>query len=357
MVSSVTLASMAEVMAASPDAIGPVREEGGGRRGVHLAVGLMAVLMLVMAASLFVGARPTAVSEVWTALQAGPGAEGDLGPVVWSMRMPRMVLAVAAGGALAIGGALAQVWTRNSLADPGIIGITAGAGFAVALGVTVWHAGPAARTLWGLAGAAGAAAITLFAVRGSRNPMSLILVGTGVSASLSALTTILALYTMRSLEAMRHWTVGTTVGKGTDDIRIAVAGLVLGSVLAAWVARPMDLASMGDDVARGLGVDPDRTRVLAGAAIIVLAGSATAAVGPVAFVGLAAPHIARALAGGALVRLLPVVFLVGALLTLAADMLGRVVARPGELEVSLVLALLGAPLLIAVVRAGKVVLS
>ena len=313
-----------------------------------LAVSTIAATIL----SIFIGARPTGFITVLHSLGGTPD-DPSLHTILWSYRIPRTLAATACGIALAVAGGPAQTWTRNTIADPGIIGITFGAAFAVALGVTLGIDSSTGRLVLAVLGATATAALTLFLVRNADDNLALILVGTGVSASLSAFTTILALQTSRTLEILRHWTIGSTSGTTGGDLGVLSVGLVVGLLITAQVARPMDLIAMGDSVSTTLGSDPRRTRFLAATAIVILCAGATAAVGPVAFVGLAGPHIARSLVGPSLTVCLPVAALVGALLTLGADMAGRVLLRPGEVEFSVILAFIGAPLLIAVVRRGK----
>lgn len=312
-------------------------------------------LILACVLSVIVGARPTAPDAAFTAFFAGPeGANGTgLSQVVWQLRVPRTILAVVTGGALAVSGALAQAWTRNPLADPGIIGITAGSGFAVAIGATLGIVGMTQQAGLALAGAGVVAVAILVVARTSEDPLTLLLVGFGLAAALSAGTTLLALHDTSVLDGMRQWTVGSTVGRDADDLAIAGIGLALGLVAGIAAARPMDLLSMGEGAAVGLGGSPAATRTVTALAIVILAGSATAAVGPIAFVGFAAPHIVRRFTGPTLTRMLAPVLLAGATITLVADVLGRVLARPGEVEVSVVLAIIGAPLLIASVARGR----
>ncbi|RAV34730.1 hypothetical protein CWC39_01885 [Corynebacterium heidelbergense] len=331
------------------------------RRPNASAALVLAGLVLVATAvgSLFLGSHGAGAGEVVRALLAGPGQvqRGSTGEfaalhdVVWQLRAPRALLAMAVGAALAIAGAIAQVWTGNPLADPGILGVNAGAGCAVAAGATVgWAATAAGRTGLALAGAALAAAVVLLVARGAREPMTMVLVGIGVMLCFQAVMNVLSLYTGAALNGVRMWAVGSTSGRGMGDVALAAAGLAAGGVLAAVVARPLDLVAMGEEAAASLGVSAGRVRLLAAVAIVVLAGTATASVGMVLFVGFAAPHVVRWATGPALTRLLPACAVVGAQMALVADVLGRFVMRPGELEMSVVLAIVGAPLMIAVVR-------
>ncbi|KQB84962.1 FecCD family ABC transporter permease [Corynebacterium oculi] len=310
------------------------------------------ILVALVVLSLLLGSRTIPLGEVAQAVLAGPSAAEGTGTehVVWNLRVPRTVLAVAAGASLGMAGALAQAWTRNPLADPGFIGVTSGAAFAVAVGMTLGWGGLGGKITLALVGAAIASVIVLMVSRVSLDPLTVILVGVGVSAALQAGTTALALSSRGVLDAMRQWTVGATMGRGGEDIAVAWAGLLIGGLLAALIARPMDLLSMGEEASTALGAAPERIRLGAMAVVVILAGTATAAVGPVVFVGFAAPHIVRTLLGPSLASTLLPTALVGGALTLAADIIGRLVMRPGEIEMSIVMAGVGAPMIIWAVR-------
>ena len=316
-------------------------------------VALLAGLLLLTAiASLLLGARAIPLGDLWTVLTQGPGVGSDEGTVVWGLRFPRTVLAAAAGASLAVAGAFAQSWTRNPLADPGIIGLTAGASFFVAIFFTLGLSSSAWTAVAAIIGAAITAAVVVAATRKAKDSLTLILVGVGLSWALTSAATLLALQSDRIFDGMRQWNVGSTVGKDGGDITIAVAGLVIGLILASLTCRPMDILALGDDAASGLGSSPNTTRALAGFVVVTFAGMATAAVGPIVFVGFAAPHLVRPFTGPTLSRMyIPVAF-AGAILTVVADIIGRLVMRPGELEVSIVLAIVGAPFLIAAVVKG-----
>ncbi|WP_333617644.1 FecCD family ABC transporter permease [Dietzia sp.] len=319
-----------------------------------LVIGIAAAAFVVAAvASLFLGARWTSVGDVIGALLAGPHAEtSDIHILVWDLRFPRTVLAAAAGASLAVAGAFSQSWTRNPLADPGIIGITSGASFVVALFYGFGLAGGAWGAFGAIIGAAAVAAVVVLTTRRTQDPISLILVGFGLTTALGAGSTLVALQSSSVLDAMRQWVVGSTVGRGGTDIAIALTGLLIGLALAACIARPMDVLALGDDAAAGLGSSPTTTRTLAGVVVVVLAGLTTAAVGPIVFVGFAAPHLVRRFTGPSLTRMLVPVALTGAAVTVLGDIVGRLVFQPGELEVSVVLAFFGAPLLILAVSKG-----
>jgi len=317
-------------------------------------------LALLLVASLYLGSKDLSIGEVTSILMHGPhpSTQSDINAeqsgIIWDLRVPRTLLAVITGAALAMAGAIAQSWTRNPLADPGIIGVNAGASFAVAAALTLgWATTVGERTLVGLVGAAVAALIVLLISRVSRNPLTLVLVGVGVTFALQAATNMLSLYSSDTLEGLRRWTVGSTAGRGMEDVALAALGLALGALCGALAARPLDLLAMGEDSARSLGSSPTRTRLLAAAAVIILAGSATATVGLVTFVGFAVPHLLRPLTGPALTRLLLPTGIVGGAAVLLADIVGRFVLQPNELEMSIVLAIVGAPVMILAVRRKK----
>lgn len=313
---------------------------------------LAGLLLLTGVASLLLGARAIPLGDLLTVLSQGPGTGTDEGTVVWGLRFPRTVLAAAAGASLAVAGAFAQSWTRNPLADPGIIGLTAGASFFVAVFFTLGLTGSAWTAFAAIIGATLTASVVVAATRKAKDSLTLVLVGVGLTWALTSAATLLALQSDRTFDAMRQWNVGSTVGKDGGDIAIALTGLVVGLILASLTCRPMDILSLGDDAASGLGSSPNTTRALAGVVVVTFAGMATAAVGPIVFVGFAAPHLVRPFTGPTLSRMYIPVALAGATLTVAADIIGRLVMRPGELEVSVVLAIIGAPFLIAAVVKG-----
>ncbi|WP_448851587.1 FecCD family ABC transporter permease [Corynebacterium sp. 335C] len=334
-----------------------------GRRAATYAAAAL-VLAALLAASVLLGAKPTPPGDVVSALLAGPGGDGGAAApatggipthhIVWDLRVPRTLLAAAVGASLAVAGAVAQSWTGNRLADPGIIGVNAGAAFAVAVGLVAGvGATQTSRAMLGLVGAAAAAAVVVLISRRTRDPLTFILVGVGLTFALQAATNMMSLHTSSALQGMRMWTVGSTIGRDMPEAALAGIGLLVGLALAAAAARPLDLLEMGEDSARSLGVSPRSARALAAAVVVALAGTATAAAGLVAFVGLAAPHIVRPFTGPALTRLLPAAACAGAAACVAADIVGRFVARPGEVEMSIVLAIAGAPVMIWAVRRGR----
>ena len=323
-----------------------------GRSRARLATGLVVVTLLLFLCSLVVGSRAIPLPDLFSALLHG--GEADIENIVWDLRIPRTFLAYFAGAAIAVSGVIAQSWTRNPLADPGFIGITAGASFLVALGTAVGIAtSTGVRTALALLGAGVATTLVLGVSRRFQDPLTLVLVGAGVAAALSSGAMLIGLYSTDVLDSMRRWTIGSTFGRGPEDVAIAGAGLLVGLIIAARVARPLDLLAMGEESSVALGGSPSLTRRGAALSIVILAGCATAATGPVAFVGFAIPHLLRRLTGPEVAAMIAPAALLGGCSVLAADILGRLIAGPSELEMSIVVAFVGAPFLIWAVHRGE----
>jgi iron complex transport system permease protein len=326
------------------------------RRLIGLAALLGAVLLGCLA-SVAVGAKPIPLYAVWHALLTPTGVEDDI--VVRSLRIPRTVLGVLAGLALGLAGALIQGHTRNPLADPGLLGVDAGAAFLVVIGIYAFGVTSLFGYVWFAFAGALAASVGVFKLgsvgRGGPTPVTLALAGAAVTALLSALTSTVLLLDVATLDAYRFWVVGSLAGR---DIGVAAQVwpfLAAGALIAFATAPALNALALGDDVARSLGHSVHRTRVLGIVAITLLAGAATAACGPIAFVGLIVPHIVRSFTGPDYRWLLPASALAGGALLLLADVIGRVVVRPGELQVGIVLALVGGPFFVWLVRRRKMV--
>ncbi|GAA4975092.1 iron chelate uptake ABC transporter family permease subunit [Kineococcus glutinatus] len=322
-----------------------------------LLAGLAALLVAAALLSLVVGSRSIPVGDVLGALLRE--VDSDDATVVTSQRLPRTLVGLAAGAALGGAGALMQGHTRNPLADPGLFGVNAGAGFGVALVVFVLGAqSPAVVVLAALAGA-GAATTALFVLGlGSLRAGALVVLAvlaTTLAALLTALTSSFALLDRQTLDVMRFWAVGSVAGR--DDSLVWLVGplALAGLVLALANARAVSTLGLGADVARSLGTGVLRARVVGIAAITLLAGTATAVCGPIGFVGLVAPHVARRLTGHDYRWIVPASVLLGASLLLLADTAGRVAAPPGELQAGIVMAALGAPVLLAITRRRRLV--
>ncbi|MGY1668212.1 FecCD family ABC transporter permease [Geodermatophilus sp. SYSU D00696] len=339
--------------AATPGTVGrPARATRTRRRVLGVLV-LAGLVVVACAASIAIGTRPLGLGTVWTALtDRSLGTEEAV--IVWDLRVPRTALGLMVGAALGVSGALMQGHTRNPLGDPGLLGITAGASFAVVLAITLLGVGTPSGYVWFAFAGALAGTVAVFVLgsagKGGATPVTLALAGAALSALLFALVRALLVSDSDSLDAFRFWVVGALAGRGADVAWQVAPFIAAGLVLALLNAPALDLLGMGEDVARGLGQRVWLARGLGLAAVTLLAGAATAACGPIAFVGLVVPHVVRAFTGPAHRWLVPCSGLLGAVLLLSADVVGRVVARPGELQVGIVLALVGSPFFVALVR-------
>ena len=329
------------------------------RRRVQVVVGLVllgapAVSVLL---SLAFGSRPIPFREVLDAVFTD--LDSDNATVIESQRVPRTLLGLSAGVALGMAGALMQGHTRNPLADPGLFGVNAGASFGVAVLVfTLDVTTPAALTASALIGAGVVTTLVFVLGLGGRQGGGLVMlavVGTTLGALLAAFTTALVLLDRQTLDVMRFWEVGALSNRDLSLVPIMLPLVVLGLLLAVMNAFTLDALSLGDDVAESLGTDVRTSRVTGIVAISLLAGTATAVCGPIGFVGLVAPHLARALSGHDYRWLVPFSGLAGGALLLLADTAGRLVARPGELQAGIVLAVVGAPVLLGLTRRRRLV--
>ncbi|GHH92163.1 FecCD family ABC transporter permease [Streptomyces capillispiralis] len=307
------------------------------------------ILVLVAVASIVVGAKELSLEQVWHGLFAETGTYGD---VVVADRLSRTVLGVLVGAALGLAGAVLQALTRNPLADPGLLGINAGASAAVVSAITFFGVTSLSGYVWfAFSGAAAVGALVWF-LGGSRGatPVRLALAGTAISAALYGYLQAIMILDDAALGRMRFWTVGSLATGNDSTIEQVLPFLLAGFVLALALARPLNAMAMGDDTAKALGANLNRTRALSMLAATVLCGAATAACGPIMFVGLMVPHVVRSFTGPDLRWILPYAAVLSPVLLLGADVLGRIVARPAELQVGIVTAILGGPVFIYLVR-------
>ncbi|NLE72814.1 MAG: iron ABC transporter permease [Actinomycetales bacterium] len=345
----------------APDGRPPLGAAAGRRaarrRWAWLAAALV-LLVLAVVASLALGARAIAPGDVLAALVAPQDGLADH-TAVRSLRVPRTLVGLLAGAAFAVAGGVLQSLTRNPLADPGLLGVNAGASLAVVLAVTLLGVTAPAGYVWfALAGAAAAAAL-VYAVGSSGRlggaPTTLALAGAALTAGLTSLTTMLVVRDVEAFDAYRFWVVGSLTARGVDAVVALAPFLAAGALAAVAAARVLDVLALGDDTARALGQHVGAGRAVAIGAAVLLAGAATALAGPVVFVGLVVPHLVRRAAAGSHAWLFALAAPVGAALLLAADVVGRLVARPGEVEAGLVVAFLGGPVMIALVHRARVV--
>lgn len=327
-------------------------------RRIAFLAAMGAVLALAVFASLAIGAKQIPVGTVLEAFTDYDTSNSDH-LVVRELRVPRTVIGAIVGVALGLAGALMQAVTRNPLADPGILGVNAGAAFAVVL--AIWRLGEydIDTIVWfAFLGAAGASVIVYFLGslgRGGATPVRLALAGAALSALLFALTRAVTLLDQATLDAFRFWAVGSLTGRDLDIAGSVAPFIAVGTVLAIALVRPLNALGLGDEAAAGLGIRVGLTRAASGGAIVLLCGAAVAAVGPIGFVGLVVPHAVRAIVGPDQRWLLPSCAVVGPAVLLVCDTLGRVVARPGEVQVGIMTAALGGPAFVALVRRTRTV--
>lgn len=331
------------------------RPAGLPRRLLGVLVAAAALLVLILL-SIAVGSKDIPLSTVLDALARNTGA-GDA-YVIWDLRIPRTAVGIAVGLALAVAGALIQALTRNPLADPGILGVSAGAELFVALAIALLGVTSIGGYVWFAFAGALMATVVVYVIgsagRGGADPIRLTLAGVAIGAVLSGVVTAMVLTDPATFDNLRGWSAGSIVGRGWDILLPVVPFLVLGVVLAAFAAPSLNSIALGDDVAVTQGANVVRTRIVVVLAVTLLAGGATAIAGPIAFVGLMVPHVARWFTGPDQRWILALSLLLGPCLVLGADILGRVVIRPGEFPVGLVTAFVGAPVLILLVRRRRV---
>ena len=318
--------------------------------GIALAFGGLAFTALL---SLAVGARSIPLGDVVEALR-GHGEGTRDATIVTDLRVPRTLLGIAAGASLGLAGALMQSLTRNPLADPGLLGINAGAAAAVVIAIGLLGLAGSTAYVWFAFLGAGLAAVAVYMIgaagRGGATPVRLALAGTAISAALTAVIYGIVLTDPLLLQKYNLWSVGGLSGRGRSELAGVIPFMVMGAVAALLLARSLNALAMGEDSARALGARVGVTRIGGAAAITLLCGAATAAVGPLYFLGLTVPHAARAICGPDVRWVLAYSAVLGASLLLVADVIGRVLVAPEELQAGLMLAFVGAPLFIVIVR-------
>ena len=323
------------------------------------AVGLPcagALLLLVGLLSLRYGVFNIEVTTVWNAIwHYDRSDQGQV--VVRELRVSRTFIGVLAGSSFAVAGALTQGVTRNPLGAPGILGTNAGAAFAVV--TAIYSAGittPAGYVWFAFAGALGATVLVYLVASagpGGATPVKLALAGAVISALLGSWTAALLLLDLKTLDQARFWLAGSISGRGTEEAELLLPVILVALVVALFMGRQVNALSLGEEVATGLGQRTALVRATAGMCVVALAGSAVALAGPVAFVGLAVPHIVRSVVGPDYRWIILYSAVLGPCMLLGADVIGRVVVSPAELQVGIVSAAVGAPFLIYLVRGAK----
>jgi iron complex transport system permease protein len=316
--------------------------------------GLSPLLALIAAASLFVGSGAIEPREVWRALTEGGTDTTAL--LINEFRVPRMLIALVVGAALGLAGAVIQVITRNPLADPGILGVNAGAYLAVVIAITWFGAtGVTSYVWWSFIGAV-VVSVAVYLIGWSRGtgvtPVRLVLAGVAVSYLLNGISFGITLINPEVFDKIRFWSAGSLQGRQLDVLLGVLPFLAVGIAVTLLLARSLNVVALGDELAASLGSHPLRIRIIGLLAITLLCGAATAAAGPIAFLGLMAPYVARAVVGPDQRWLIPVTAVIAPIIFLLADMLGRVLAQ-GEVPVGLVTAFVGAPLLVILIRSSK----
>jgi iron complex transport system permease protein len=329
------------------------------KRASTRTIGLLAcalVVAILCFLSLAIGARVTAVGAVWDAIFFYDPANTDH-LVIRELRLPRTILGVLVGATLGLAGAVMQGVTRNPLADPGILGVNAGASLLVVIGISAFGVTSILGYVWFAFAGAAVASVVVYSVaalgREGATPVKLALAGAALSAAFGAVTSAMLLLDQATFDQFRFWAVGSLAGRDMSIVVQIAPFLIAGCLLALCLGRVLNTLSLGEDVARGLGANVILSRGVSAAAVVLLCGAATAACGPIGFVGLTIPHVARMIVGPDYRWVLPYSMVLAPILLLSADIIGRVVARPGELQVAIVTAFLGAPVFIALVRRKK----
>jgi iron complex transport system permease protein len=343
-----------------------VRTDPGGialeRRPPHTgrALGLLAalgVLVFLCLLSVWLGSKEISVSAVWQVLWHDDGSADAV--IIHSVRMPRTLLAVLVGAALGLAGTLMQALTRNPLADPGLLGVSAGAAFAIVFSITVLGVSSLYGYIWfAFAGALAATTVVYFLGtrgRSGSSPVKLALAGAAVTALLGSFTSAMVLSDPVALNRFRFWSAGSLAGVDSGSLLRVLPFLLVGVVLAIASGPALNSLALGDDVAVALGRRLGPLRLRGALAITLLTGASVAVAGPIVFLGLIVPHAVRFLIGPDHRWLLPYTAVLAPCLLLAADILGRIMARPGEVRAGVIVAFLGAPFFIWLVRRRKLV--
>ncbi|WP_442942238.1 FecCD family ABC transporter permease [Nonomuraea sp. NBC_00507] len=343
---------------AAEEAAESAKRPAWARPGV-LAIGLvaaLAVLALMAMASVALGARSVPFATVIDAFLAPDGSNDHT--VIRELRVPRTLLGLGVGATLGLAGALMQSLTRNPLADPGLLGINEGAALGVTLALGLFGLSDPAVYVWFAFGGAALASVMVYSLasagRSDSSPVRLTLAGVALGMVATAIASAILRMDTQTFDRMRFWLTGSLAGQTADTLVRLAPFMVAGLVLGLSLARPLNMLALGDDAGKALGVAVGRTRALTGVAVTLLCGAATAAAGPLWFVGLIVPHAVRVLVGPDQRWVLPYSAVAAPVLLLGADVVGRLIARPGEVQVGIVWAVIGAPIFIMLARRKRV---
>ena len=325
------------------------------QRPLVVCVTLMTVaLFAACIISLLIGAGEVTPSQAWQVILGNGSDEAVF--IVSELRLPRTIVGLVVGMALGISGALMQAVARNPLAEPGLLGVSAGASFAVALALLF---GASAATLAVGVAQFGALLGCLFVMAAARlqgqfkDPVRLVLAGAALSSLLSALTSILLMYDERAADEIRFWVTGSVAGRTRDALYPVLPYFLVATALTLYVARPLASMALGEKVALGLGHKPRTIRYIVILIVAILTGTATAIAGPIMFVGLVVPFAARAIVGPDIRRTMIMCLPIGPLMIISADILTRLIAQPTEMPLGVLTAIVGAPVLMMIVRAKR----
>jgi iron complex transport system permease protein len=351
-------------MSVTGSAFGTLRADRGKERRAQfaltrplgLALGLIGVVVMALI-SLRLGSLKIGTDDVWNALFHYDSSSYNQ-TVIRSLRLPRTIIALGVGSALAVAGATMQAVTRNPLAEPSILGVSSGASFAIVTAIYYGGLDHAYQYVWFAFLGALVASALVFAIgafgRDGATPVKLALAGVVVSSLLGAWTSALLLLDKETMDVVRFWFAGSVAGRDLDTFWTVAPFLLGGAVACIFLGHQLNVLSLGDDAARGLGMQTNRTRIICSIPVVFITGAAVSAAGPIAFVGLAIPHMVRSVIGSDYRWVLPYSLVFGAIFLTAADVIGRIVMRPGEVEVGIVTAVVGAPFLIYLARKRSV---
>lgn len=344
---------MAATRTADPQVQAPTAERlalAARSLGLILGVGVLLAIALL---SLRFGSLSISTSDAWDALFSYDSAAYNQ-VIVREMRLPRTLIAIAVGGGLAVAGAMMQAVTRNPLAGPSILGVSSGASFAIVTAVFYFGLSSSIEYVWFAFAGALAASALVFLIgsvgRDGVSPVKLALAGVVVSSLLSAWSSALLLLDEETLNTVRFWAAGSVAGRELSILAVVSPFLILGTLVSLFLGHQLNVLNMGDDYARSLGMRTGRTRILCSLLVVLITGAAVSVAGPIGFLGLATPHIVRAIVGPDYRWVLPYSLIFGAILLLGADIVGRLIAKPAEIQVGIMTALLGAPFLIYLAR-------
>ncbi|OVE64868.1 iron ABC transporter [Clostridium diolis] len=326
------------------------------RKTVGIYLGSIFLLGICVMISLAFGSKNIGISQAINALLNSD--DTSFSALVVRERIPRTIFSIMAGASLGISGALMQSITRNPIADPSILGVNTGASLFVVIGIAFFNINSANEYIWIALAGAGITSIFVYTIAsigsGGMTPIKLALAGSATSAVLTSLVSVIILPRSEVIDAYRFWQVGSVSGATWESIDLMSPFLIIGLIISIISAPALDILALGDEVATGLGVNIGIIRIICAIAGVILCGATTAIAGPIGFVGLMIPHSIRLIFGSNLRGLVPMSAIGGAVLLTISDVLGRVIGSPGELQVGIITAFLGAPILIIIARKAKV---